>query len=199
MRAPLILIVAAELKPSEKIPEVEQIVSTGAAAEHIMIAVQALGYGAMGEQFVYNCAHAGRPADATTSSGSGGSRPAEYARYVEEVAAEVESCLTDWNEMYRSAYSKAMAGTYTADDLSNGVARVYKRMAREAYRTIQVGMEGLRGADRDAPASGASPPPSAAAPSESPSSAGTETPEGASRRPDGGAATNADIPDAGTS
>lgn len=133
----------------------------------------ALGYGAMGEQFVYNCAHAGRPADATTSSGSGGSRPAEYARYVEEVAAEVESCLTDWNEMYRSAYSKAMSGTYTADDFSKGVARVYKRMARETYRTIQLGMEGLRVAGGDAPAPAASPPPSPA--------------------------TNSDIPDDGTS
>ena len=47
LRAPLILIVAAVVKPSEKIPQVEQIVSAGAAAEHIMLAVQALGYGAM--------------------------------------------------------------------------------------------------------------------------------------------------------
>ena len=47
MRAPLILIVAAAIKPSEKVPAVEQIVSAGAAAEHIMLAVQALGYGAM--------------------------------------------------------------------------------------------------------------------------------------------------------
>lgn len=47
LRAPVILVVAARLKPSEKIPEVEQIVSAGAAAEHIMLAAQALGYGAM--------------------------------------------------------------------------------------------------------------------------------------------------------
>ena len=47
LRAPLILVVAARIKPSEKIPEVEQIVSAGAAAEHIMLAAQALGYGAM--------------------------------------------------------------------------------------------------------------------------------------------------------
>jgi nitroreductase len=47
LRAPLILIVAAAMKPSPKIPEIEQIVSAGAAAAHIMLAVQALGYGAM--------------------------------------------------------------------------------------------------------------------------------------------------------
>jgi len=47
LRAPVILVVAARIKPSEKIPEVEQIVSAGAAAEHIMLAAQALGYGAM--------------------------------------------------------------------------------------------------------------------------------------------------------
>jgi len=47
LRAPVILIVAARIKPSDKIPEVEQIVSAGTAAEHIMLAAQALGYGAM--------------------------------------------------------------------------------------------------------------------------------------------------------
>lgn len=47
IRAPVIVVVAASIKPSDKIPEVEQIVSAGAAAEHIMLAAQALGYGAM--------------------------------------------------------------------------------------------------------------------------------------------------------
>ena len=43
----MIIVVVARVKPSEKIPEVEQIVSAGAAAEHIMLAAQALNYGAM--------------------------------------------------------------------------------------------------------------------------------------------------------
>lgn len=47
LRAPLIIVVAACIKPSEKIPAVEQVISAGAAAEHIMLTVQALGYGAM--------------------------------------------------------------------------------------------------------------------------------------------------------
>jgi len=47
LRAPVIVIVAGCIKPSDKIPEVEQIISAGAAAEHIMLAAQALGYGAM--------------------------------------------------------------------------------------------------------------------------------------------------------
>ena len=47
LRAPVILVVAARIKPGAKIPEVEQVISAGAAAEHIMLAAQALGYGAM--------------------------------------------------------------------------------------------------------------------------------------------------------
>jgi nitroreductase len=47
LRAPVIVVVAAQIKPSEKIPEVEQIVSAGAAAQNVMLAVHALGYGAM--------------------------------------------------------------------------------------------------------------------------------------------------------
>jgi nitroreductase len=47
LRAPVIVVVAARLKPSEKIPEVEQIVSAGAAAQNVMLAVHALGFGAM--------------------------------------------------------------------------------------------------------------------------------------------------------
>jgi nitroreductase len=47
LRAPVIIVVAAQLKPSDKIPEVEQIVSAGAAAQNIMLAAHALGFGAM--------------------------------------------------------------------------------------------------------------------------------------------------------
>ena len=47
LRAPLIVVVAAHLKPSDKIPELEQIISAGAAAQNVMLAVHALGYGAM--------------------------------------------------------------------------------------------------------------------------------------------------------
>ena len=47
LRAPVIIIVAAQLKPSDKFPEVEQIVSAGAAAQNMMLAAHALGFGAM--------------------------------------------------------------------------------------------------------------------------------------------------------
>lgn len=47
LRAPVIVVVAAQIKPSDKIPELEQIVSAGAAAQNVMLAVHALGYGAM--------------------------------------------------------------------------------------------------------------------------------------------------------
>ena len=47
MRAPLILVVAARITPSPKIPPVEQLLSAAAAAQNIMIASHALGFGAM--------------------------------------------------------------------------------------------------------------------------------------------------------
>ena len=47
LRAPVIVVVAATVKPSDKIPEVEQVISAGAAAQNIMLAVHALGFGAM--------------------------------------------------------------------------------------------------------------------------------------------------------
>jgi nitroreductase len=47
LRAPLIVAVAARIQHGGKIPEVEQLLSTGAAAQNIMLAANALGYGAM--------------------------------------------------------------------------------------------------------------------------------------------------------
>ena len=47
LRAPVIVVVAARTQPNDKIPEVEQIISAGAAAQNIMLAVHAQGYGAM--------------------------------------------------------------------------------------------------------------------------------------------------------
>jgi nitroreductase len=47
MRAPLIVVVAAHIQKRHKIPEVEQLCSTAAAAQNIMLAAHAQGYGAM--------------------------------------------------------------------------------------------------------------------------------------------------------
>ena len=47
VRAPLIVIVAARVQPGARIPENEQILSAAAAAQNIMLAAHALGYGAM--------------------------------------------------------------------------------------------------------------------------------------------------------
>jgi nitroreductase len=46
-RAPTIVVVAAKLKKGHKIPEIEQIASASAAAQTIMLAAPALGYGAV--------------------------------------------------------------------------------------------------------------------------------------------------------
>ncbi|MGH8287461.1 MAG: nitroreductase family protein [Steroidobacteraceae bacterium] len=47
LRAPLIIVVAAISNASAKVPAVEQILSAGAAAQNIMLAATALGFGAM--------------------------------------------------------------------------------------------------------------------------------------------------------
>lgn len=44
MRAPLVIAVIAKVSEQSKIPPIEQIISAGAAAQNIMIAVHALGY-----------------------------------------------------------------------------------------------------------------------------------------------------------
>ena len=46
-RAPTIVVVAAKVKKEHKIPEIEQIAAVSAAAQTIMLAAPALGYGAV--------------------------------------------------------------------------------------------------------------------------------------------------------
>jgi nitroreductase len=46
-RAPTIVTVAARVTVNEKVPEIEQVVAVGAAVENMILAAQALGYGAM--------------------------------------------------------------------------------------------------------------------------------------------------------
>ena len=45
LRAPLIIVVAAAVRRNTKVPAIEQIVSAGAAAQNMLIAAHALGYG----------------------------------------------------------------------------------------------------------------------------------------------------------
>jgi len=47
LRAPMIIVVVATIKEDTKIPQVEQLLSAGAAAQNIMLAVQAFGFAAM--------------------------------------------------------------------------------------------------------------------------------------------------------
>jgi nitroreductase len=47
LRAPLIVVVAAVYSPEARIPAVEQLLAAGAAAQNIMLAATALGFGAM--------------------------------------------------------------------------------------------------------------------------------------------------------
>lgn len=45
LRAPLIVVVAAAVQPAAKVPEVEQVVAVGAAAQNMLVAAHALGFG----------------------------------------------------------------------------------------------------------------------------------------------------------
>ena len=47
MRAPVIVVAAAKLAKGHRIPEVEQLLSAGAAVQNIMLAAKARGFGAM--------------------------------------------------------------------------------------------------------------------------------------------------------
>ncbi len=47
LRAPVIVAAAACLRRGHKIPEIEQLLAAGAAAENVMLAAQATGFGAM--------------------------------------------------------------------------------------------------------------------------------------------------------
>ncbi len=47
LRSPLIVVVVASLIESEKIPEIEQMLSAGAAAHNILLASNALGFGSI--------------------------------------------------------------------------------------------------------------------------------------------------------
>ena len=47
LRAPLLIVVLARLREHAKVPEVEQLLSAGAAAENLLVGLHALGYGAI--------------------------------------------------------------------------------------------------------------------------------------------------------
>tara|TARA_B100000886_G_scaffold173329_2_gene118605 strand:+ start:857 stop:1432 length:576 start_codon:yes stop_codon:yes gene_type:complete len=46
-RAPMIIVLVCNLKPHPKVPEIEQMLSTGAAAQNILLSLHALNYGAI--------------------------------------------------------------------------------------------------------------------------------------------------------
>jgi nitroreductase len=47
LRAPLVLLVIAKIQPHPKVPELEQMLSTAAAVQNMLVAAHALGVGAM--------------------------------------------------------------------------------------------------------------------------------------------------------
>jgi nitroreductase len=46
-RAPLLVVVAASPQPHVKVPQIEQVLAVGAAVQNMLLAAQALGFGAM--------------------------------------------------------------------------------------------------------------------------------------------------------
>ena len=47
LRAPLLIVVLARIQEHPKVPEIEQLLSAGAAAENLLVGLHALGYGAI--------------------------------------------------------------------------------------------------------------------------------------------------------
>lgn len=47
LRAPMVLVAVAETNPNHRVPVLEQIISTGAAVQNLLVAAHALGVGAM--------------------------------------------------------------------------------------------------------------------------------------------------------
>src|SRR5258708_6433305 len=45
LRAPVVVAVAAEVRPNPKVPDIEQVVAVGAAAQNMLLAAHALGLG----------------------------------------------------------------------------------------------------------------------------------------------------------
>ena len=45
LRAPLVVVVAAAIRENPKVPDIEQIICVGAAAQNMMVAAHAMGYG----------------------------------------------------------------------------------------------------------------------------------------------------------
>ena len=46
LRAPLLIVVAAHVRDNSKVPAIEQVIAAGAAAQNILVAAHALGFGA---------------------------------------------------------------------------------------------------------------------------------------------------------
>ena len=46
-RAPMIIVLVADVKEHPKVPKVEQLLSLGASAQNILLAIDSLGYGAV--------------------------------------------------------------------------------------------------------------------------------------------------------
>jgi nitroreductase len=70
LRAPTIVAVAARITANEKVPEIEQVIAVGAAVENMLLAAQALGFGAMWKT--------GAPAYDPDVKGAIGLKPADH-------------------------------------------------------------------------------------------------------------------------
>jgi hypothetical protein len=129
----------------------------------------ALGYADAGTRLVYNCAH--EPPDTAPIEPKVVRKPTspdDCATYVDEVADAAKRCIADWSALYADCYRKAAAGSYASDDFGRDLTSMWKRMAGETYRAIQLGLRGLQLA-ADAPAP--SRPPRPPAPGDPPTAA----------------------------
>ena len=94
MRAPLIIAVAAVCDPQAKVPQIEQILSAGAAAGNILLAAKALGFNA-----VWKTGAAAYDETIKTALGLGGKDSIVAFVYVgTEVSGETPPARTEWRD-----------------------------------------------------------------------------------------------------
>jgi nitroreductase len=95
-RAPLIIVVAAHINESVKIPPIEQTLSAGVAAGNIMLAALALGYNAM-----WKTGGAAYDVEVRQSLGLGPSEAIVGFLYVGSEAARPSSVRGEWRDLVR--------------------------------------------------------------------------------------------------
>jgi hypothetical protein len=104
------------------------------SGEALALIMCALGYAAMHEDLVFNCAALGErgtpfPGEQRERGAAEGARVAEAL--TGELADAAKACVDEWAEAVRTSSAKAAEGRYTADALVQDMASMWVRMLQD--------------------------------------------------------------------